>query len=229
MLDLEFHVHVHSNTYHSRVSVALLALEEHGVLGSALGTFFFGVWELYMPICQHKPLSRCLTIMMCMVHVLLLPPSGSPIAGTRQGSLALFRFDEVLAVALGRRFRVVDFERKTAIRRAFADRAGDLLAAEGAELGHDISTFYFYILHRGIGRTLKLGVTHRRILRNIVGVASRVLDVLTEGVSPDTGRVGGLAELAGAAGEHELVAQAIFLGIEHVGAAGTSAILDLDG
>jgi hypothetical protein len=49
-------------------------------------------------------------------------------------------------------------------------------------------------------------VTNRRILCDVLDVAGSLGDLLLEGVAVDAGGGGGLAVLAGAAGEHEHVA-----------------------
>jgi hypothetical protein len=143
---------------------------------------------------------------MIMSCILLLPPSRRD-AG--HGPLPLLGFDELLLLlAVLRAIWVVDFERHVAVGRLAAERTEDLLAAQRAHLGNIISFavhVLVMVLHDGIGVMMVRMVTNRRILRDVFDVSGGLGDLFLEGVAVDAGGGGGLAVLAGAAGEHEHV------------------------
>lgn len=64
----------------------------------------------------------------------------------------------------------------------------------------------------------ELGATNRGIRGHVLGHTGGVSDLAVELVLIDTVRGGRLADVAGAASEHQLIGNAILLGIEQVGA-----------
>lgn len=83
---------------------------------------------------------------------------------------------------------------------------GNLLATAGAEAGD--------------AKEAKngLGGTNRGVRGNILSDTGSVSNLAVELVLVDAMGGGGLADMAGAAGEHELVGDAVLLGVEQVGA-----------
>lgn len=61
--------------------------------------------------------------------------------------------------------------------------------------------------------------TNRRVRTDILGDASSFTDGVRELVAKDASRVGRLAVLASATGEHKGVADLVFLGVQHIGTA----------
>jgi hypothetical protein len=101
-------------------------------------------------------------------------------------------------------FVVLDFEPQAPIRLLPADLAEDLVAAESAEI-------------RDIGET------NRWILADVLGDAGGLTDCIAELVAEDAGGGSVFVEVAGSAGELELVVCPVLLRVEHIGAAVTLA------
>jgi hypothetical protein len=83
---------------------------------------------------------------------------------------------------------------------------GDLFATAGAEAGD--------------AKEAKngLGGTNRGVRGNILGDTSSITNLAVEFVLIDAVGGCGLADVAGTAGEHELICDAVLLGVEKVGA-----------